>query len=63
MTQSEFNKLTIGDTIRHIDGFTTYVVTGNFGGRVTAVTSVYMSDPKVWVHTKPRSEECECEGY
>jgi hypothetical protein len=41
--------LSVGDVVRHCaDKDTTYVVTANYGGRVTAVRSVDITNPEEW---------------
>lgn len=50
MDADEFKDLDIGDIVRHvhngIEGI--WVVTGNYGGRVTAAQTVDMTNPNEW---------------
>lgn len=48
-----FQKLKPGDIIKHFDDNRAFVVTGNYGGRVTAVSSVDLTNPSEWevIHT------------
>lgn len=48
MTPEEMKMLNVGDVVRHVAGEKGYVVTGNFGGRVTAVRSVDITNPDEW---------------
>ncbi len=48
MDNQEFRRLNVGDTIKHKLGSVQYVVTGNYGGRVTAVKSVDVTNPDEW---------------
>lgn len=48
MTEEEFKKLDTGDIVRlHHDG-ASYVVTFNYGGHVTAVRTMDMTNPREW---------------
>lgn len=49
MTSEEFNKLDRGDIVRHHDTSTTFVVTANYGDRVTAVATADMTNAPEWV--------------
>ena len=51
MTEDELKKLSVGDAIIHIGdlGHHPHIVTGNYGGRVTAVHSVDVTNPIEWV--------------
>ena len=49
MTGEEMKHLRIGDVIRHKSlGSKQYVVTANFGDRVTAVHSIDVTNPIEW---------------
>lgn len=48
MNKIEFERLKIGDIVQHVCDDKSYVVTGNYGGRVTAVGSVDMTNPDEW---------------
>lgn len=49
MTQAEFNGLQTGDIVRHAgDAAREYVVTANYGDRVTAVRTVDLTNPSEW---------------
>ena len=48
MTKDEFKNLDRGNIVRHKAGSDGYVVTSNYGGRVTAVRSVDMTNPCEW---------------
>jgi hypothetical protein len=52
MTEDNFRKLERGDIVRNKYDDQTYVVTENYGGRATAVTSVDMTNPPEWVLLK-----------
>lgn len=52
MKEDEFEKLKTGDLVRHVQGYRIYVVTANYGGRVTAVDSVDMTNPCEWEKVK-----------
>jgi hypothetical protein len=51
MTNEEFEKLNIGDIVKH-DGLSSlndnYVVTANYGTRVVAVRTVDLTNPNEW---------------
>jgi len=51
MKKEEFNSLDLGDIIRHTSPQKTsvYMVTGNYGGRVTAVKTVDLTNPDEWL--------------
>lgn len=49
MTREEFGKLNVGDIVGHPLHDHNYVVTGNYGGRVTAVRTVDMTNPSEWL--------------
>lgn len=49
MTNEEMKRLRVGDVIRHKSlGSKQYVVTDNFGDRITAVDSVDVTNPIEW---------------
>lgn len=48
MTQDELNKLNPGDIVRGKSSKELYVVTGNYGGRVTAVKTADITNPIEW---------------
>jgi hypothetical protein len=48
MTNSEFQNLKPGDIVRGKSSNELYMVTGNYGGRVTAVKTVDMTNPPEW---------------
>mgnify|MGYP001560911605 CR=1 FL=1 len=48
MTEDSFKNLQRGDIVRHKEFEQTYVVTENYKGRVTAVTSVDITNPSEW---------------
>jgi len=45
MSKEEFKNLQRGDMIKPWDDSRTFVVTANYGDRITAVTSVDMTNP------------------
>lgn len=50
MTETELRQLRPGDAVRHVDlGLGVYLVTGNYGHRVTAVRTVDLTNPSEWV--------------
>lgn len=49
MKTTDFNDLQRGDIVKHKSDYHLYVVTGNYGGRATAVRSVDMTNPIEWV--------------
>ena len=49
MNKQDFTELGIGDIVKHKDSWPSYVVAGNYGGRVTAVKIVDMTNPDEWV--------------
>lgn len=55
MTTTEMNQLRPGDIVKHCHSHNRYVVTGNYGGRVTAVCSVDITNPTEWevLNTSP----------
>ena len=53
MGLNEFKKLRTGDLVKHKMGEGVYVVTANFGDRVTAVKSVDMTNPDEWLLIRP----------
>ncbi len=48
MTDDEMQNLKRGDLVRHKSGGRVYVVTDNYGGRVTAVRSVDITNSIEW---------------
>lgn len=48
MKGEAFRKLKRGDLVKHKHDRRTFVVTSNYGGRVTAVSSVDMTNPSEW---------------
>jgi hypothetical protein len=48
MTKEEFNSLQEGDIVRHEDSSSAVMVTGNYGGRVTAVRTYDLTHPPEW---------------
>ena len=48
MTNLELLNLSTGDIIKHVTEPQTFVVTVNFGDRVTAVTTVDVTNPVEW---------------
>lgn len=50
MTKTQMKELGIGDLVRHKDyqDPRLFVVTGNYGGHVTAVDSVDITNPEEW---------------
>ena len=49
MTDQEFRELDRGDIVRHrMDRARSYIVDGNYGGHVTAVRTVDISNPSEW---------------
>lgn len=48
MTEDTMKSLRPGDIVRHQYDDHGYVVTGNYGGRITAVQSVDITNPTEW---------------
>ena len=48
MNQEEFDNLKGGDIIRHLPSSIAYIVTSNYGDRVTAVRTVDVRNPGDW---------------
>jgi hypothetical protein len=48
MKQDELDSLQRGDIVKHKGDSRTFVVTGNYGGRVTAVATVDITNPAEW---------------
>ncbi len=48
MTEDEMLELDVGDIVRHAEGGESYVVTGNYVGRVTAVRTVDITNASEW---------------
>src|SRR5688500_16908165 len=59
MKEEQFMNLNTGDIIKHKSSESTYVVTANYGSRVTAVRTVDLTNPNEWElvlsakHVKP----------
>lgn len=52
MTEEQFKKLDVGDLVRHVEGSVVWIVTGNYGDRITAVRSVDLTQPNEWALVK-----------
>jgi len=48
MNKKSFSKLSRGDIVKHIGDTKTFIVTSNYGKRVTATTTVDMTNPNEW---------------
>ena len=48
MTTDDFSKLAVGDIVRHRLANSRFVVTANYGGRVTAVQTADITSPSEW---------------
>lgn len=48
LTASEFANLKVGDIVRGRSSRQEYIVTANYGGRVTAVKTVDLTNPAEW---------------
>ena len=48
MTTEEMKHLERGDIVKHALDPRTFIVTGNYGGRVTAVATVDITNPPEW---------------
>lgn len=48
MTTEEMKHLERGDIVKHALDSRTFIVTGNYGGRVTAVATVDITNPPEW---------------
>lgn len=48
MTPEEIKSLNRGDIVKHLGSPRSFIVTGNYGGRVTAVATVDITDPIEW---------------
>lgn len=61
----EFSEAEVGSLIRHVDGGLSFVVTGNFGDRLTAVRSIDVTNPPEWVALAPikRANETPVSSY
>ena len=53
MTKEEFKRLSPGDAVRHVSDVRGYIVTANYGSRVTAVSTADMTNPQAWDIIKP----------
>lgn len=49
MTEDQFKNLNRGDVVEHVSDCTTFTVTSNYGGRVTAVATADLTNPGEWV--------------
>ncbi len=52
MTLEEMKQLQPGELVRHVAGSENYVVTGNYGNRVTAVKIIDITNPAEWEHVR-----------
>lgn len=48
MTDQEFDRLAVGDLIRHKGGSKAYVVQANYGSYVIAVRVAHVTNPTEW---------------
>ncbi len=48
MTKKEFESLQPGDIVRGKSSFVSYIVTANYGNRVTAVHTADLTNPPEW---------------
>ena len=48
MRETTFNNLSTGDIIKHIRDSRRFIVTGNYGGRITAVATIDAINPSEW---------------
>lgn len=48
MTDDDFKQLGTGDIVREHSSGMTYLMSQNYGGRVTVVRTVDMTDPEKW---------------
>jgi len=48
MTEDEFRNLQPGDIVRNTHSLNSYVVTANYGNRVTAVKTIDLTNPSEW---------------
>lgn len=62
LTAESMKKLRNGDLVKHRLGPEVFVVTGNYGERVTAVRTVDITNPGEWEHIKPWSPLANREG-
>ncbi|WP_257540692.1 hypothetical protein [Sphingobium sp. CFD-1] len=53
MTDEEFRSLQRGDIVRHAGGADAYVVTSNYGDRVTAVLTADLTNAREWILIAP----------
>lgn len=58
MTKDEMQNLKTGDIVKGVSGHS-YVVTANYGDRVTAVLTVDITNPGEWVIVKKRDQSAE----
>lgn len=57
MSPMQFVRLKVGDLIRHKSDHKAYVVSGNYGDRVTAVRTVDMTNPSEWALVREDGSE------
>lgn len=48
MTKTNFNNLNRGDQVKHKGDGNYYIVTANYGDRITAVKTVDLTNPSEW---------------
>jgi hypothetical protein len=48
MDKEVFSKLDRGDIVKHISNAGTFVITSNYGKRITATTTVDITNPDEW---------------
>jgi hypothetical protein len=58
MTKEEFEMLHPGDIIEGKSSRTIFIVTGNFGNRVTAVQTVDVTNPDEWKLVMTAEHKC-----
>lgn len=59
MNGETFRGLKRGDLVRHKSESRTFVVTANYGDRVTATTTVDMTNPGEWLQVNASGEVIE----
>lgn len=52
MTEEQLSNLQVGDIVKHVNSDKSYVVTANYGKRVTAVSTVDICNPIEWITVK-----------
>lgn len=57
MTGKQFKSLDVGDIVRGRVSGVSYVVTGNYGGRVTAVRTAEITNPDEWELIVPHADD------